>query len=248
MLWRRPDRDPTTLKKRYDGAPVRALRRMLDHRTDGTARLVCVTNFPTEAGAAHEVIELPPDVARLPSQYPKLWLFSSDFAETFGVGRRMLFTDLDVVLVGDPRNLVAGEGSVRFRANYPDASVAPRARWKLLPSRSDIEGRRTPPFSTSLFMVPAGAHPEVWERFRLRRAKRIVGWTGTDQKWVNWVLGPRAPTWPSDGRFITIGRAIEDPSPPGPDAVIVTCTHRLTPWDPEIRDRLPWLAEAYRLD
>lgn len=245
MLWRRPDRDPAQLKKRYGGDAVRSLRAMLDRCSGGAARLVCVTNLPEEAVAADEVIELPDGVARLPSQYPKLWLFSSEFAATFGRGRRFLFTDLDVVLLRDPRPLLDEAGPVRFRSNYADVADAPSARRRLVVTRADVEGRRAPPYSTSLFAMTAGLHGEVWTRFSVRRARRIVGWTGTDQKWVNWVLGPDAPRWPVDARFVEVGRALDDPTPPGPEAIVVTCSHRLSPWDDEIRSRLPWLADAY---
>ena len=247
MLWRRPDRDPASLKKRYGGAAVRALRTMLDRHAGGTVRLTCVTNLPDEAQDADEVVLLPQDVASLPSQYPKLWLFSSAFEDAYGAGRRFLFTDLDVVLVGDPLRMLSDAGPVRFRSNYARPEDAPKARWRPFPTRSAITGRRTPPVSTSLFVMTTGLHREVWDRFRPSRARRVVGWTGTDQKWVNWVLRPAVPRWPVDGRFIEVGRALESQEAPGPEAVVVTCSHRVTPWDPEIRARLPWLAEAYPL-
>lgn len=247
MLWRRPDRDPSSLKKHYDGDAVRALRAMLDRQTGGSAILTCVTNLPDEASAAHVVLDLPRQVAVLPSQFPKLWLFSKEFSDIFGAGRRFLFTDLDVVLVGDPGRLLADAGPLRFRSNYRRPEDAPRAHWKPFPTRKDVAARRTPPFSTSLFVMTSGLKPEVWDRFRPARARRVVGWSGTDQKWVNWVLGDDAPRWPIDERFVNVSDALEGTEPPSSDAVVVTCSHRLTPWDPGIRVRLPWLADAYPL-
>lgn len=250
MLWRRPGRQDHEQKKRYLAWQVLALRRMLRRTTGGDVRLTCVTNVDGTADVADVVVRLPDEVAALPSQYPKLWLHSGEFAERIGSGP-LLYTDLDVVVTGDWRVLLGG-GTPRFRGNYASSDTVPAARVSPIArltgrTRPDPD-RRTPPFSTSLFAFEPGQLRGAWEDFSLRRARSIRGWTGTDQKWMNWHLGRSVEMWPPGPQFGLIFDLLERGAAPGPESLLVTCTHRLTPWDPAVRERLPWLEEAYPLD
>lgn len=247
MVWRRPDRPEHALKKRYGPEQVRALRTMLRRRTAAPIRLTCVTNLGDLEGAADRTVVLPEAVARLPSQYPKLWLHSHEFASRVEP-RSYLYTDLDVVVLGDWRELL-DEGTPRFRGNYVDSSEAPAASSSAVAlltgrARPDPE-RRMPPFSTSLFAFRPAELADVWDGFTLRRARSIRGWTGTDQKWTNWVLGRDVQVWAPGPRFPLMGELARTGMEPDASALLVTCTHRMTPWDPELRTRLPWLADAY---
>lgn len=249
MLWRRPGVSEERAKKWYRTKQVGALRQMLVRRSAGPVHLTCVTNLPEVGADADTVLPLPEEVAALPSQYPKLWLHSRAFAQAAGP-EPIIFTDLDVVVLGDWGQLLEG-GTPRFRGNYLDPSDAPAARMSrsaYLTGRVRPDpGRRTPPVSTSLFTFRPGELSDLWDRFNLRRARSIRGWTGTDQKWVNWVLGPDVPQWAPGPRFGLIADLLAVGAPPPPEMLLVTCTHRMVPWDPDIRARLPWLAEAYPL-
>lgn len=246
-LWRRPGEAPEDAKKRYGVEHVWGLREMLGARCPG-ARLTCVTNVPGVHEVADDVVLLPDRVAALPSQYPKLWLQSDEFARAVGIGRRFLFSDLDVVVMGDWSALAQDADGPVFRANYPDlrAPGVPGATWRVALAPPSMP-RASPPFSTSLYMFASGQMPHVWRRFSLWRARRIRGWTGSDQRWMNWVLGPRVATWRPDERFDDIGRLLRTGERPATGCLVVTCGHVDPPWSPTIRERLPWLVDAYPL-
>lgn len=209
------------------------------------ATLICVSNLAGVGDVADVVVPMPERVAALPSQYPKLWLQSSEFADAVGHGRRLLFTDLDVIVTGDWGALVdRGPGPV-FRSNYQDLEGpgVPRGSWR--PFGASDATRSAPPFSTSLFLFSAGALRRVWDRFSPRRASRIRGWTGSDQRWMNWMLGADVRCWPPDDRFEQMGTLLQERRRPGRECLVVTCGHTDPPWAPVVREAAPWISDYY---
>lgn len=244
-LWRKPWVAAGQAKKPYGPEHVAGLREMLRAECSEVT-LICVSNLPGVERSADLVVPMPDRVAGLPSQYPKLWLQSSEFADAVGHGRRLLFTDLDVVVTGDWSELVEPGADPVFRANYqmPRSPEVPRARRRYLPFGADGP-RSSPPFSTSLFLYTTGSLQRVWNRFSPRRARRIQGWTGSDQRWMNWMLGPDVRTWTPDARFAQMGTLIRAGARPAPECLVVTCGHTDPPWSPAVRSSAPWVVKFY---
>lgn len=244
-LWRKPWVAADQAKKPYGNEHVRGLREMLRAQCPEVT-LICVSNLPGVEESADLVVPMPDRVAGLPSQYPKLWLQSAEFADAVGHGRRLLFTDLDVVVTGDWSALVEPGADPVFRANYPDLRGAevPRAARRRLPRRAEGP-RASPPFSTSLFQYSTGSLQAVWDRFSPRRAERIGGWTGSDQRWMNWMLGPDVRVWAPDARFAQMGELLRTGDRPSPACMVVTCGHTDPPWSPAVRAATPWVTQYY---
>jgi len=92
MLWRK---EGSSSEKTYTAQHVNTLEIMLKRETkQSEAKLWCVTDDDTGLSPTINTIELPPSVALLPGQYPKLWLTSYDFAKRVPPGEQFLFTDL----------------------------------------------------------------------------------------------------------------------------------------------------------
>lgn len=76
----------------------------------------------------------PESIRLLSSHYPKLWLISREFADHIGAGRPFLYTNLDVVIVGDVPRMMTPQDDNCFRANYEVAEQAPdyrlASRWR----------------------------------------------------------------------------------------------------------------------
>lgn len=231
---------------RFGPEHVNVLRDAVARGYDRPHRFVCVTDDPTGLAAGVEVVSLGDYLADLPnpcarngpSCYRRLRLFARDAAATFGA-KRIVSLDLDTVVVGDLTPLWEG----------PDRLVLWRDPlfWNSL-------------YNGSMVLLDAGVRPDVWEEFDPERSPRLAkaaGLFGSDQAWISYRLGVGVPTWGREDGVYSF-RLLDDPRlrercyldlptqtdlPAG--ARIVFFHGRSNPWDPEVRDRYPWVRDHY---
>lgn len=169
-------------RSQFGPRAVNTLQRMVARHYDRPHRFVCVTDDPTGLDPAVEVVPLWNDFANVPSPhgghnpscYRRLKAFSPEIEAVFG--RRFVSIDLDTVIVGDLSPLF----------DRPEDFII----WGETNPKSFYNG--------SMWMMTAGARPQVWERFdpktSPREAKR-AGRFGSDQGWISHVLGKGESTW-----------------------------------------------------
>lgn len=192
------DGEPADRDTTYGTEHVLALREMVGrHLPDAT--FTCMSDWHI-AGVNTRLI--PEEVRKLDKRYPKLWLWSKEA----DLGR-FLYLDLDCVLLDDLTPLVDRAEPVVL---WEDPSSRPgRVR-----------------HNTSMMLMDAGCHPEVWETYHGEKAPGL----GTDQAWVKHVLGPEVPTWGPEDGVVSYKRHCQD----GPgDARVVFFHGSPKPWDLE---------------
>lgn len=230
----------------YGPEQVNTLRRMVARNYDKWHQFVCVTDDPIGLDPQIKVVPLWNDFASVPnpsfrdgpSCYRRLKVFSRDMGEV--LGPRFICLDLDVVITGD---------------------LSP-----LLDNPHPFVGWRNPnpmwPLNGSMFMLSAGAHPEVWESFdpvTSPSTSNLAGCRGSDQGWMSYVLGRDVPTWDqNDGVYSfqdeilrsrsTVVRGKLFPRTPHlPDNAKVVIFHgAIDPWSPLAEKMAPWVKEHYR--
>lgn len=227
FLWR-----PYGAPGRYSPAHVNTLYRMIERQYPAPHRFLCVTNERAGFDPGVELVAdrgdfggiLSPHGSQFPSCYRRLRLFRHDAGATFG--DRFVALDLDAVVVDDLRPLW----------DRDDAFVI----WR-------DPGRRTP-YCGSMFLLRAGARPQVWDDFdpvRSPAAAKAAGCFGSDQAWIAHCLGPNEATWtPADGVLsYRVDGLRRNFLPAG--ARVVFFHGKLKPWDVE-PNALAWVRENYR--
>ena len=212
---------------------VNALRRMVERHYQRPHRFVLVTDQPFAGyDRGIDVYNLWPDFARIPnpsgrknpSCYRRLRVFSRNAGHW--LGDRFVCLDLDCVITGDLEPLFAGDEDFRI--------------WK-----SSTQGN---PYNGSMFMLRAGARPQVWEGFDPQdspAATKRAGLFGSDQAWIAHCLGPNEATWgPADGvySFRNHLKAGADPLPA--NARVVFFHGAVDPWSHR-GQRVPWVRENW---
>lgn len=157
-----------------------------------------------------------------PSCYRRLRAFHPDAGQWFG--ERFVVLDLDWVAVGD---------LVPLWERSDDFVIYRDPLW---PGQ----------YNGSMFMLRAGARPEVWTDFSPNISRRLAieaKKKGSDQGWISYRL-PGEATWgPEDGvHSYKFGVKAGAPLPAG--ARVVVFHGRPKPWDPEPQ-RLPWVREQW---
>lgn len=189
-------------------------------------RLVCVT---TET-------DLPPNVERIgppgefediqpkwgprkPNCFRRLVMFKGDAHRLFG--RRFVSMDLDCI-VGGPLDPLfdRSDDFVIYKGTHPSR-----------------------PYNGSLFMLKAGARPQVYERFDQAGADASGdAFHGSDQAWLAHCLGPNEAMWDaSDGVFHFdqyLRNARIEPR-------ILFFPGKRKPWD--FAPIFPWMKRHYRI-
>lgn len=215
----------------FPPSSVYALRDMITRHYAGPFRFVCVTDQPAELPGIETVV-LWPDFAGLqsnmggsyPSCYRRLKLFAADAGETFGP--RMVSIDLDMVIVRDITPLF----------DRPDDFVI----W----GESDF---RTQAYNGSLWMLRAGTRAKVWDEFTTESPKVAAkaGSKGSDQGWMNYILGPNEATWTRRDGVYSFRKHIAKygcglPS----DARVVAFHGKTDPWDYNAQ-KVQWVRDHY---
>lgn len=211
---------------------VNTLRAMVVRHYRRPHRFICVTDNAAGLDAGVEVLELWDDYAavpspcgaRQPSCYRRLKAFSRQAAGLFGP--RFVSLDLDCVITGD---LVPLWDRNEDFVIWGDTS--PRT-----------------PYNGSMFLLRAGARPQVWEEFDPARSPakgRALGYFGSDQAWIAACLGPKEARWSqADGVYsyrLDVKRFGGLPD----DARIVMFHGAVDPWSAEAQ-RLSWVRQYYR--
>jgi hypothetical protein len=158
-----------------------------------------------------------------PSCYRRLRIFDPAVAAT--IAKRFVSIDLDVVITGDLTPLFEREEDFVIWA------------W---PFKNTI-------YNGTMWMMNYDARPQVWTEFdpvKSPSAAREAGFAGSDQAWLNYILGPNEATWTDkDGvhafrTFRNIGRL--------PKGARLVSFHGLRkPWDEDVRQTHPWVLDHY---
>lgn len=206
---------------------------MLDRRYRKPFEMVCFTDDSEGIDGAIRVLPLPAEHGDLrsphgpgnPSCYRRLKLFSREMAEV--IGPRFVNIDLDMVITAD----------VTETFDRPEPFVI----WA-------SGGQRTP-YNGGLYMMTAGAHPEVWETFDPKVSPQKAmgkGFFGSDQAWIMYCLYPRAATWTSVHGIYSYRTQIKPNGNRLPaNAKIVSCHGRHDPWHEDMQEIL-WVRENWR--
>jgi hypothetical protein len=190
--WRQPGY-PTL----YEAAHVNGWYRAMRHYYRGPARFVVVTDDAADIDRGVECVPLWRDHATLgnphgsefPSCYRRLRLFARDAAALVGA-EQFVVCDLDVM---------------------PTQEITP-----LFERREDFVIWRDPmaprqPYNGGLWMLRAGARPQVWERFEGQasiNAARAAGRVGSDQAWIAHALGASEAVWTRDAGVLSYKRDV----------------------------------------
>lgn len=226
-------RSPIGYRSVFEPTTVYALREMIRTHYVGEHRFVCVTDEPErlpgietipigEFGAA-----IPSPYGRHnPSCYRRLQIFAPEAGRVFG--DRIVSLDLDTVIVRDITSLFdrTEDFVIWGESDYP------QRQW----------------YNGSLWMLRTGSRSRVWTDFDPEtsptKAAR-AGAKGSDQGWINYILGPHEATW---GRADGVYSFRKHIAPVGyglPDDARLVCFHgRWDPWDYRCQ-QIPWIRKHY---
>lgn len=167
-----------------------------------------------------------PSGDRNPSCYRRLRLFARDVPEWLGA--RIVWLDLDAVIVGDMR------------------PVWDRAEDFVIWGDSMV---KTQPYNGSMCMFTAGSRPQLWETFdpySSPKLSRSMGFFGSDQGWIA-ACCPGEATWKKkDGVYSFRNHIVQSPRVLPADARIVFFHGRFDPWMPETQAMAPWVRLHYK--
>lgn len=229
FLWKKPG-----YRSKYTTAHVDILRRMVKRHYRKPHRFVLVTDDP--AGLTEPDIEVfklwsdfsnmvNPNGSNNPSCYRRLRLFAPEPGAW--LGERFVCIDLDTVILGNLAPLWDREEEFLI--------------WR-------SPGGNKNPYCGSMFMLKAGARPQVWMEFDEQRAPVLTashGLFGSDQAWIAYILGGEEATWgPEDGVYSYRAHAAKVHSLPRA-ARVVFFHGKPDPWDHEPQQR-QWVRANYR--
>jgi hypothetical protein len=218
----------------YGPETVLTLRSMVARHYPDPHRFVCLTDDPK---GLDDVECLPlwddhasvphPTSHRHPSCYRRLRAFAPEMKDL--LGPRFVSMDLDCVIVGDLRPLW----------NRPEEFVG----WG---------GTTTPAtsYNGSMFLMTAGARPQVWRDFNPKFSPGIAkseGFYGSDQAWISYCLGGREARWSAEEDGVVSYRLHVAPFGDRLPENTRVCffNGKSDPWSPKL-GRLAWLQEHYR--
>lgn len=201
----------------FSSAHVNALRWMLDKNLRMDHRLVCVTDNPVGIDGDVVIAEMPADYADTPRCRRRMQGFSREFSQK--IGNRILYIDLDVVIVDDITPIV----------NRPEPIVG----WKV--GHAGV-------YSGSFLLADAGALDGAWQLFKASPdgyptslqprgvasdQAMVNAWLATQPPIQYWTeadgfvsyygdgyarlehlgVGPSRPTLPAGARIVVLGSA-----------------------------------------
>jgi hypothetical protein len=211
---------------------VYALREMIDRHYTQPYRFVCVTDRPKDLPGI-ETIELWNDFADVksalgrsyPSCYRRLKLFAPDAGDTFGA--RVVSIDLDMVIVRDITSLF----------DRPEDFVI----W----GESDF---KTQKYNGSLWMLRTGTRTQAWTAFDPVTSPTLAaksGSRGSDQGWLNYILGTKEATWGRADGVFSFRKHIQPAGGSLPESARVVAFHgQKDPWHYSCQ-QIPWVKAHY---
>lgn len=227
-------RPPRGYRSKFEGEHVDTLRRMVRRHYPHPHRFVCITDDPT--GIHEPDIELfslwedfkdvrNPSGSKNPSCYRRLRLFAANTGDW--LGRRFVCLDLDCVITGDMSPIW----------NRSEPFVI----WKSTTPGNFYNG--------SMFMLEAGARPQVWQDFDpVFSPRETVGARlyGSDQAWIAYRLGGGEATWSSRDGVYSMRNELRPAQGRLPEGARIVFFHgKGDPWSPEMQ-RLPWVRANYK--
>jgi len=220
-------------RSRFESRHVNTVRAMIAKYYPHPHRFICVTDDPAGLDSGIETIPLWEQYATLlnpwghprnPSCYRRLRSFHPEIGTLFGA--RFVSLDLDTVLTADITPLV----------DRPEDFViwGDTQRWTL--------------YNASMYLLTAGARPQVWEQFDPVRSPQVAKAAkqyGSDQGWISVCLGPGEATWrQADGVYSWRNDLREQARLPANARAVMFHGH-VDPWSP-ICARVPWIREWYQ--
>lgn len=168
-----------------------------------------------------------PEGSSFPSCYRRLWLFSDEARK---LGSRFLALDLDIVLTANIDHIASLPGS--FVGWVPNEGV-----W---------HGKDR--YGGGMFLLEAGAHPEVFDKFVGRHSiqvARAAGYRGSDQAWLNYCLYGKTDRIPDDAGILMWRDILKTPNPNRlpPRVCMVQFSGRNKPWN---HTHINWVKEHWR--
>lgn len=223
-LWAQP-----SFSTQYTAAHVNIWADMVRRHLSLPHRIACVTDTPKGIDPRIAIIPPPRDFEEVriptwgkdkPQCLRRLALFRPDAAEIFG--ERFVSMDLDCVIAGclDPLFDVSDDFKIYEGSPHPKR-----------------------PYAGAMVLMTAGARPQVYKRFTPERAAEAGRrFLGSDQAWINAMLGPGEATWGrEDGVYWWPLRLDER-------CRIMFPHGRPKPWDVVANDSSRWVVEHYRAD
>lgn len=221
FLWKnqRPGAKPGFVG--YGTQHVNTLRSMLSRHLHTEHRLVCVTDTPDGIHQDVDVVPLDPalsgDGERGVARFPKLMLWRADASQLFG-GNRLLYMDLDVVLVDDVTPLVTRGETLVF---------------------TEHTMRRGGRYATPMVLLDAGVAPWIYDLY-LEHPDPLSVATG-DQAWAAKHLPAGLPVWTEQDGVVMFNKIRDREGPPEGSRVVLFSANK----DPSTRWE-PWIKEAWR--
>lgn len=232
VLWKWAD--PLS-RTRYSAAHVNVLARSIRRHYSGPIRIVCFTDDPdgiTECEtlpiwAEHHKAESVMDRG-VPLCLRRLRIFSDEMESL--LGPRIVSIDLDALILGELNSLW----------DRPEDFVG----WRV------TNGMEPRVYNGSMFLLRAGAHSEVWDRFDPAisvPAMRRAGYCrGSDQSWMAYVLPKDLPHWSAaDGVESFRMDGYHSGKRPGSGTRIVFFHGVVKPWDLLRAPGFGWIAENW---
>lgn len=227
-------------RSKFTAETVNVMRSMVARNYATPHRFICITDNPEGIDPRVEIVPLWRDFRDVesphgggnPACYVRLKAFAPEMREV--LGERFVSIDLDTVIVGDLAPLFdRPEPFVIWRHHLPK------------PGRNGPKSR----YNGSMWLVEAGAHPEVWTRFTNAdkgREAYLKGYHGSDQGWMHYVIGDDAPGWSAaDGVYSYRYEILANHAGKLPPGARVVFFHGLPdPWD--VRARHAWIEEHWR--
>lgn len=224
----------TGYRSKFSGRQVDTLRRMVKRFYPHPHRFVCVTDDWSDITEPDvEVFKLWDDLSHIPNpsspRNPSCYRRLKVFAENAGdwLGERFVCMDLDCVILNDLTPLFDTDADFKI--------------WRSTTQHNEYNG--------SMWMVRAGAHPELWEEFDPIKTPRLtIGAKkyGSDQGWFAYRL-PGMPTWgPEDGVYSFRSDLRQGALQPPRNARIVFFHGKHDPWDADMQRLHHWIRENYQ--
>lgn len=230
-------------RSKFDAASVNTLRAMVARHLRLPHRFSCITDDAEGIDGDVRVIPLWDDFANVPnpsspsnpSCYRRLRMFSPEARDI--IGERIVSVDLDVVITSDltplfdrPEDFVIWGGQ----------TVQPGGR-----------GRVYSWYNGSLMMLRAGTRTKVWTTFDPERSPRTAnaaGCRGSDQGWISYCLGNKEAVWGTgEGVYSFRNHVVPRKGILPSNARIVAFHGRHDPWQREVQQSFPWVAQHYRM-
>lgn len=167
----------------YDSVYVSRLKDMVDKNTSHKIDFACLTNQPEEM--FRKDIRIVP----LKHNWPAWWSKVEVFNPSIAVESRILFLDLDILVVGNLDDLI--EYSSDFVILSHSSFALDRNR--VIKRAWNKKGKELIPFYNSTCVAfDRGARSQIYEEFDTKMIDRFCG----DQDWIGFCLGPDEVTFP----------------------------------------------------